>query len=376
MLIKLWWGKRALASASWDINLLHYASIFCNCKQSSLFLQVAYLGKLQSVLKFSSSAQVNVFVAINIVAFASTSINSNIKDLWDHSAPLKAFPFLVNNIRDVLLGWKALDWAKTTWTTLFDSLLHGEYVSLLNEIHKTSVITLWQVHGCCEISPWIYQRLNHMSASFWSVVICYIYNSSCFNSSLPLIAYSEWCRIQDLWRRRFSLGTRDQSLSLKSFYVAVLLKRKRTEKPSDIDITKGKESAPLASLSKGVISSVNFSSVYQLCPTLCDPMNHSTPGLPVHHQPPEFTQTHIHRVSDAIQPSHPLSSTSPPAPNSSSIRVFSNESTHHIRLPKYWTLGFSISPSNENPGLISYRMDWLDLLTVQGTLKSLLQHHS
>ena len=105
-------------------------------------------------------------------------------------------------------------------------------------------------------------------------------------------------------------------------------------------------------------------------------MNRSTPGLPVHHQLPEFTQTHAHRVSDAIQPSHPLSSPSPPAPIPPSIRVFSNESTLHMRWPKYWGFSFSISPSNEHPGLISFRMDWLDLLVVQGTLKSLLQHHS
>ena len=105
-------------------------------------------------------------------------------------------------------------------------------------------------------------------------------------------------------------------------------------------------------------------------------MNHSTPGLPVHHQLPEFTQTHVHRVSDAIKPSHPLSSSSPPAPIPSSIRVFSNESTLLMRWPKYWSFSFSISSSNEHPGLVSFRMDWLDLLAVQGTLKSLLQHHS
>ena len=116
-------------------------------------------------------------------------------------------------------------------------------------------------------------------------------------------------------------------------------------------------------------------SVAQLCPTLCDPMNCSTPGLPVHHQLPEFTETHIPRVSDAIQPSHPLSSPSPPAPNPSSIRVFSNESTLRTRWPKFWSFSFSIIPSKEIPGLISFRMDWLDLLAVQGTLKSLLQHH-
>ena len=120
------------------------------------------------------------------------------------------------------------------------------------------------------------------------------------------------------------------------------------------------------------IESVQCSSVAQLCLTLCNPMNHSTPGLPVHHQLPEFIQTHVHRVGDAIQPSHPLLSPSLPAPIPPSIRVFSNESTLHMRWPKYWSFSFSISPSNEHPGLISFRMDWLDLLAVQGTLKSLL----
>ena len=105
-------------------------------------------------------------------------------------------------------------------------------------------------------------------------------------------------------------------------------------------------------------------------------MNRSTPGLPVHHQLPEFTQTHIYGVSDAIQPSHSLLSPSPPAPIPPSIRVFSNESTLRMRWPKYWSFSLSISPSNEHPGLISFRMDWLDLLAVQGTRKSLLQHHS
>ena len=105
-------------------------------------------------------------------------------------------------------------------------------------------------------------------------------------------------------------------------------------------------------------------------------MNRSKPGLPVHHQLPEFTQTHVHRVGDAIQPSHLLSSPSPPAPNPPSIRAFSNESTLCMRWPKYWSFSFSIGPSNEHPGLISFRMDWLDLLAVQETLKSLLQLHS
>ena len=122
--------------------------------------------------------------------------------------------------------------------------------------------------------------------------------------------------------------------------------------------------------------SVQFSSVAQSCPTLCDPMDRSTPGLPVHHQLPEITETHVHRVSDAIPPSHPLSSTSPPAPIPPSIRVFSNESALRMRWPKYWSFSFSIIPSKEIPGLISFRMDWLDVLAVQGTLKSLLQHHS
>ena len=109
---------------------------------------------------------------------------------------------------------------------------------------------------------------------------------------------------------------------------------------------------------------VQFSSVAQSCPTLCGPMNCNTPGLPVHHQLPEFTQTHVHRVSDAIQPSHPLSSPSPPAPNPSQHQSLFNESTLRMRWPKYWSFSFSIIPSKEIPGLISFRMDWLDLLAV------------
>ena len=105
-------------------------------------------------------------------------------------------------------------------------------------------------------------------------------------------------------------------------------------------------------------------------------MNCSTPGLPVYHQLLEFTQIHAHWVGDAIQPSHPLSSPSPPSPIPLSIRVFSSESALHIGWLKYWSFSFSISPSSEHPGLISFRMDWLDFHAVQGTLKRLLQHHS
>ena len=117
--------------------------------------------------------------------------------------------------------------------------------------------------------------------------------------------------------------------------------------------------------------SIQFSSVAQVCPTLCDPMNSSKPGLPVYNQLPEFTQTHAHQVGDAIQPSHPLSSPSTPAQHQSlplppSIRVFSKESTLHMRWPKCWSFSFNISPSNEPPGLISFRMDWLNLLAVHG----------
>ena len=119
-----------------------------------------------------------------------------------------------------------------------------------------------------------------------------------------------------------------------------------------------------------------FSSVAQSCPTLWELMNRRTPGLPIHHQLPEFTQTHVHWVSDAIQPSHPLSSPSPPALNLSQHQGFSNESALRIRWTKYWSFSFNISPSKEHPRLISFRMDCLDLLEVQGTLKHLLQHHS
>ena len=118
-----------------------------------------------------------------------------------------------------------------------------------------------------------------------------------------------------------------------------------------------------------------FNLVTQSCLTLCDPMNRSTPGLPVHHQLLEFTQTHVHRVGDAIQPSHPLSSPSSPAFSLSQHHSLFQWSVLHIKWPKYWSFSFSISPSNEYSGVISFRIDWFDLLEVQGSLKS-LQHHS
>ena len=126
-------------------------------------------------------------------------------------------------------------------------------------------------------------------------------------------------------------------------------------------------------------SSVQFSSVAQSCPTVCNPMNHSMPGLPVHHQLPEFTQTHVHQVDDAIQPSHPLLSPSPPAPNLSSIRVFSNKSTLHMRWPKYWSFG--VFQLQHQSFQWTPRVDLLQNGLVGcpcslGTLRSLLQHHS
>ena len=104
-------------------------------------------------------------------------------------------------------------------------------------------------------------------------------------------------------------------------------------------------------------------------------MDCSMPGFPVHHKFPELTQTHVHQIGDAVKPSHPLSSPSPPS-IFPSIRIFSNDSVLRIKWPRYWSFSFSISPSNEFSGLISSRIDWFDLLAVQGTLKSLLQHHS
>ena len=105
-------------------------------------------------------------------------------------------------------------------------------------------------------------------------------------------------------------------------------------------------------------------------------MDCSTPGFPVLRNLPEFAQTHNHRIGDAIQPSHALSSPFPPALNLSQHQGLFKWSALHIRLPKYWRFSFSISPSYEYSGLISFRIDWFDILAVQETLKSLLQHHS
>ena len=125
-----------------------------------------------------------------------------------------------------------------------------------------------------------------------------------------------------------------------------------------------------------VAGSVQFSSIAQLCLTLCDPMDCSMPGLLVHHQLAEFTQTHVRWVGDVIQPSHPPIPPSPLPSIFPSIRVFLNESALHIMWPKNWSFSFNVTPSNEYSGPISFRMDCLDLLAVQGTLKSLLQNHS
>ena len=119
-----------------------------------------------------------------------------------------------------------------------------------------------------------------------------------------------------------------------------------------------------------------FSSLNQSCLTLCDPIDCSMPVFLVHHQLPKLAQTHVHRVSDDIQPFHSLSSPSPLPLIFPSISIFSNESVFCNRWPKYWTFSFSISPSNEYSGLISSMIDCFDLLVVQGALKSLLQHHS
>ena len=132
----------------------------------------------------------------------------------------------------------------------------------------------------------------------------------------------------------------------------------------------------LAEKKPSVFQSVNISSVQFSRLVVCDPMDCSTPGVPVHHQLPEIAQTHVHWVGDAIQPSHPLSSPSPLTFNLSQHQGLFQWVTSSHRWPKYWSFSFSISPPNEYSGLISFKMDWLGLLAIQGTLKSLLQYHS
>ena len=121
--------------------------------------------------------------------------------------------------------------------------------------------------------------------------------------------------------------------------------------------------------------SVQFSSVAQSCPTLCDPMDCSTPGFPIHHQLPKLAQTHVPRVTVVIQPSHPVVSFSC-LQSFPALRSFPVSQIFASGGPKYWSFSFSISPSFEYSGLISFRIDWFDLLAVQGTLKSLLKHHN
>ena len=125
-----------------------------------------------------------------------------------------------------------------------------------------------------------------------------------------------------------------------------------------------------------VQNSVQFSSLIQLCSTICDPMDCTTPGFPVHHQLLELAQTHVHWVSDAIQPSYPLSSLTPPALNLSQHQGLFEWVSSSPQVPKVSEIQLQHQSFQWTPGLISLRMDWLDLLAVQGTLKSILQHHS
>ena len=145
--------------------------------------------------------------------------------------------------------------------------------------------------------------------------------------------------------------------------------------PSETEVIRSQPEKNIATNSPPQQIFPQFSSVAQLCPTLCNPMDWSTPGSPVHHQLSELAQIHVHRVSDAIHLifCHPLLLLPSIFP---SIRVFSKKSVLCIRWPEYWSFSFSISPYNEYSGLISFRTDWFGLLGVQGTLKSLLQYHS
>ena len=146
----------------------------------------------------------------------------------------------------------------------------------------------------------------------------------------------------------------------------------------------GKEIATQVQETQGVPNRINprlnipvqFRSVTLSCPALCDPMGSIRPSLPVHHKLLEIAQTYVHWVHDAIQTCHPLASPSPSPSVFPSLRVFFQWVSSLWKWPKYWNLSCSISSSNEHSGLISIRMDWLDLLAVQRTLKNLLQHHS
>ena len=183
---------------------------------------------------------------------------------------------------------------------------------------------------------------------------------------------SFWCCSLNL-RRPLPIG-HHQLLSIRQ--TISLVTNLRCHKNDDTEALLPEQETPGPQCIKNPNKVDQFSSVTQLCLTDCDPMDCSTPGFPVHHQLPELAQTHVHRVSDAIQQSHPLLSPSPPAFNLSQHQGLSNESALRIRWPKYWSFSFNISPSSEYSGLISFRIDWFDLLAVQGTLKSLLQHHS
>ena len=204
--------------------------------------------------------------------------------------------------------------------------------------------------------------------SIWEVIsACY----GCHNEvpqvewhKQQMFIFSEFCRLED-WDQG-TAGFASSVVSLMDLRVTTFLMCPHMPVPLYLS-----ESLLIRTLLR--LDSVQFS---QSCPTLSDPMDCSMPGFPVHHQLPELIQTHVHPVGDAIQPSPPLSAPSSPLSIFPSIRGFSTESILHIQWPRYWSFSFSISPSNEYSGLISFRIDWLDLLAVQGTLKNILQHHS
>ena len=199
-----------------------------------------------------------------------------------------------------------------------------------------------------------------------------------FHGQRSLEGYSPWgCRVRHEWATEHAIA---QSGNREG-------RQRREGQPGNHEARQGPGSTARDTRSNVFeLFKLSVCSCAQSCLTLCDPMDCSMPGLPVHHQGSDFTQTHIHWVSDDIQPSYLLSSPSPPTFNPSQHQgLFKWVSyTYHQSTgvsasyisPKYWSFSFNISPSNEHPGLISFRMDFLDLLVVQGTLKSLLQHHS